>query len=84
MSVPADAPPLFILCAGDDAISNASSPQLYSFWKAAGRPVELHIYSKGGHGFGMNKGKLPVNSWIERLEDWLKAEGLLLTVGKQD
>ena len=51
--VPDDAPPLFILCASDDQLAAAGSARLCSEWKAARKPVELHIYEKGGHGFGM-------------------------------
>lgn len=68
--VPEDAPPLFLLAAQDDPLS-VTTVQLYSDWKAAGRPAELHIYSKGGHGFGMNKRNAPVDTWIERFGDWL-------------
>jgi acetyl esterase/lipase len=75
--IPADAPPLFILCADDDAMASPASVRLYSDWKAAGHPVELHIYSKGGHGFGMQKQDLPSDTWIERFGDWLGAQGLL-------
>jgi acetyl esterase/lipase len=70
--IPADAPPLFILCAGDDLMASPNSVRLYSDWKAAGHPVELHIYSKGGHGFGMNKQGLPSDTWIDRFGDWLQ------------
>jgi acetyl esterase/lipase len=75
--VPADAPPLFILLAGDDRLTASGSISMYSAWKAAGKEVELHVYSKGGHGFGMQKRGLPVDSWIERLGDWMKSLGLL-------
>lgn len=77
MPVPADAPPLFLLCAADDEMASASSLDLYSKWKAAGRPVELHIYAQGGHGFGMNRQGLPSDSWIERFTDWLRSQGYL-------
>jgi acetyl esterase/lipase len=75
--VPADAPPLFILAAGDDMLTEKGSIQMYSAWKAAGKEAELHIYSKGGHGFGMQKKGLPSDSWIERLGDWMKSKGFL-------
>ena len=51
--VPTDAPPLFILCAGDDPIAAPGAVPLYERWKSAGFPPELHIYAQGGHGFGM-------------------------------
>jgi acetyl esterase/lipase len=76
--VPADAPPLFILCASDDPLlPPAGSARLYIAWKTAGKPAELHIYAQGGHGFGMNRRGLPVDHWIERFGDWLEAQGLL-------
>ena len=75
--VPADAPPLFILVANDDKGASPGSAKLYSEWNAAGKPVELHVYSKGGHGFGMNQRGLPVDTWIERFGDWLGTQGLL-------
>jgi acetyl esterase/lipase len=74
---PPEAPPLFLLCANDDDMATAASLRLYSAWKAVGRPVEMHIYSQGGHGFGMVKQGLPSDTWIERLGDWLRVQGLL-------
>lgn len=41
--VPWDAPPLFILCAADDTIAEAGCVRLYSAWRDANRPAELHI-----------------------------------------
>jgi acetyl esterase/lipase len=76
VTVPPGAPPLFVALAYDDEVAAGSSVTLYSAWKAAGRPVELHIYSQGGHGFGMRKQGLPVDGWIERFDEWLQAQGL--------
>jgi acetyl esterase/lipase len=76
-SVPKYAPPLFILVAGDDALTSKGSLQMYSAWKTAGRIAELHVYSKGGHGFGMQKRNLPVDTWIDRFGDWLSSQGLM-------
>lgn len=76
--VPADAPPLFLAHASDDPlIPPAVSIAIYTAWQAAGKPAELHIYSLGGHGFGMNRQGLPVDGWIERFAEWLQAHGLL-------
>ncbi len=74
--VPADAPPLFALCAADDQMAAPLSLRLFSQWRAAGHPAELHIYAQGGHGFGMKKLDLPSDTWIERFRDWLQAQGL--------
>ena len=75
--IPADAPPLFLLCAADDDMASAVSTRFYSEWRVAGHPSELHIYSKGGHGFGMNKQGLPSDRWIDRFAEWLQAQGFL-------
>jgi hypothetical protein len=40
--------------------------------------IMLHIYAKGGHGFGMNRQGLPCDSWIERFAGWLQALGFLI------
>lgn len=76
-TVAKDAPPLFIAVASDDPVASVSSAQLYLAWKAAGRNAELHIYSQGGHGFGMTKRGLPVDSWVERFGEWLRIKGLM-------
>lgn len=77
-AVPKDAPPMFIVAATDDQLGLApDSVNLYSKWIAAGKPAEIHIYSKGGHGFGMRKQNLPSDEWIERFGAWLQVQGLL-------
>jgi acetyl esterase/lipase len=77
IKVPKDAPPLFVLCAADDQLAEASCVRLYGAWRAAGRPAELHLYEKGGHGFGMARWGLPVHGWVERYGDWLGQRGLI-------
>src|SRR5882757_10174680 len=54
--VPADAPPMFIVAATDDNLGLApDSIALYEKWREAKKSVELHMYAKGGHGFGMHQ-----------------------------
>ncbi len=70
-----DAPPMLIVCASDDPLDLApGSIQLYNAWLNEGLNVALHMYSKGGHGFGMKKQGLPSDTWIERFYDWSVAE----------
>jgi acetyl esterase/lipase len=77
-TVPSDAPPMFVVAATDDDLGLApQSVDLYSKWAAAKKPVELHMYSKGGHGFGMRTQHTPSDTWIERFNDWLAVQGLL-------
>jgi acetyl esterase/lipase len=69
---------MFILAASDDPLGLApQSVALYQDWTAAKKSTELHLYSKGGHGFGMRKQNLPTDHWIERFADWLEVQGLL-------
>jgi len=76
--VPADAPPMFIAAATDDNVVPApASIALYQKWTAANKPAELHIYAKGGHGFGGRVQNLPTDHWIDRFADWLQLEGFL-------
>ena len=79
VTAPPDAPPLFLVHADDDKTVPPvdHSVRLYESWKKAGIPAELHIYSRGGQGFGMRKQRLPVDTWTERLRDWLTVQGLL-------
>jgi len=77
-NVPEDAPPLFVVCASDDQLKLAPhSLKIYDSWLKAGKPAELHMYSKGGHGFGMRIQNLPSDQWIERFGEWLEVQGLM-------
>src|SRR5262245_60862382 len=71
---PADAGPLFIASAANDPISSTAGPALFSAWTAAKKPAEIHIYSAGGHGFGMSTLNLPSDTWIDRFGDWLRTQ----------
>jgi acetyl esterase/lipase len=76
--VPADAPPMFIAAATDDNLGLAPySVALYEKWTSAKKSAELHMYAKGGHGFGMRKQNIPTDHWIDRFADWLELEGFL-------
>ena len=76
--VPVDAPPVFVAAATDDNLGLApDSVALYEKWTSARKPAELHVYEKGGHGFGMRKQNLPTDHWIDRFADWLELLGLL-------
>lgn len=71
--IPADAPPLFLLCAADDEMATPVCVDYFQRWLAAGHQAELHIYAKGGHGFGMNPLGLPSDGWIERMVEWMSS-----------
>lgn len=66
-------PPVFLLSTFDDGVDCRNSLDFASACKANGVPVSLHLFEKGGHGYGMNvadKGDLKV--WPNLLEGWLK------------
>jgi len=76
--VPKDAPPMFIVAATDDQIGfNLDCVDLYKAWVLSKHSAEIHIYSKGGHGFVMRKQGLPSDKWIDLFADWPIVEGLL-------
>jgi dienelactone hydrolase len=73
--VPPDAPRLFTVVAQDDRTLFRVVEGLYADWSSADRPAELHIFTRGGHGFGVNKRGLPVDRWTDLLGDWLADQG---------
>ena len=77
-TVATDAPPMFIVAASDDQLNlQTNSVELYTKWNSAKKSAELHLYTKGGHGFGMRNQGIPTDSWLERFTDWLDMQGLL-------
>ena len=82
--VPEETPPMFLVCASDDELLLAAdSIDLYSNWTAKGGTSELHMYARGGHGFGMDQKGLPSDSWIARFYEWAASEGIVNNAGSQ-
>jgi len=67
------APPAFLACGADDrADISEGLVSVYLLFKKAGIPVELHIYTAVGHGFGYRPERPSgSSSWPERFRDWL-------------
>ncbi len=77
-----DTPPLFLLHAADDAtVKVDNSLTLYAAARAAGVPAEMHLFEKGGHGFGWGRktAGLPVHAWPDLFMAW--AGGRMLPNG---
>jgi endo-1,4-beta-xylanase len=72
-----DTPSTFLVQAYDDRIGSERSAEYFLLLKKAGVPAELHIYRRGGHGFGIRDRKIPTSSWTARLEDWMADSGYL-------
>lgn len=68
-------PPMFLVHACDD--SPMDSIALFTELVKAGTPSELHVYSAGGHGFGLRSTKFPVTSWPARCREWMQHAKLL-------
>lgn len=75
--IPKDAPPAFLACASDDRSHVVTTANFYLALEKASIPVEMHLYQKGGHGFGMRDKQAPVTTWNDRLLDWLNSGGYL-------
>ena len=77
VDVPADAPPMFVALAADDPIFGKSDFGLITSWQKAGRPVELHLYQNGGHGFGLGNPGKTSTGWFPQFMLWLEVNGML-------
>lgn len=80
--VPADAPPAFFVTAHDDGVTGEEAAQLYLAYRAHKLPAELHVFAKGGHGFGMRPAGNPINQWHVRCAEWLQSTGLVPPAGQ--
>jgi len=74
-------PPTFFAHAYDDRIGPENSIAYFLELKKNKVPAELHVYSTGGHGFGMRPSDKPASTWPARCAEWLKTQGLLTTKG---
>lgn len=74
-----NAPPMCLIHADDDTglSSSVGSALMYLEYKKLNRPVELHIYAKGGHGFGLKPSELPAADWLVRVVEWMRTMGWL-------
>ena len=70
-----ETPPAFLAHAHDDPVTPESSIFYFLALKRANVPAELHIYSTGGHGFGLRETKSPSHTWPKRCEEWLRTSG---------
>ena len=74
LQVHADTPPAFLVHASDDeTVPVRNSLLMYEALHSKRIPVEMHILTEGGHGFGLGLGNPHVGSWTENLRLWLRA-----------
>jgi dienelactone hydrolase len=73
----AGSPPVFLVAAQDDPlVPFERSVDIHRRWSRAGLPAELHLYEKGGHGFGTRARNLPADRWLAAFEAWLASRAL--------
>lgn len=77
VTVPPDAPPMFVALAADDPIFGHGGTGLIQSWMAAKRPVEFHLYEQGGHGFGMYEKSTTSTGWFDAFASWMRMHGWL-------
>jgi acetyl esterase/lipase len=78
LPVSSNHPPCFIAMAADDPLKPENAFVYAGALTAVRVPVEVHVYERGGHGFGMRPVEgVPATHWPERALDWLSTRGLL-------
>lgn len=77
IEVPSYAPAAFMAIALDDPIFGGDCCGLITAWQKAKRPVEAHLYGKGGHGFATMKRGLTTDMWLDEFYAWMKSRRLL-------
>ena len=77
VKVTPETPPMFLAVTADDSFRGVQAASLFIALKQAGVPAELHIFARGGHGYGIRASERPVSTWHLRLADWLRDSGYL-------
>jgi len=72
-----ETPPTFLVQAEDDPVHVENATVYFLALKAAGVPAELHVYAKGGHGYGLRRTQLPVTGWPGLVDEWLTTIGVV-------
>jgi len=77
LPVSKDTPPTVIIMTEDDGVRVENALFYYLALKRAKVPAEMHLYAKGGHGYGLRPSELEVSNWPKRCETWLRGIGVL-------
>ncbi|HXR77517.1 MAG TPA: alpha/beta hydrolase [Bryobacteraceae bacterium] len=77
LHVTANTPPTFLVQTEDDPVHVENSLYYYLALKNAKVPAEMHLYSTGGHGYGLRKTDKPVTGWPRLAEQWMRSLGML-------
>lgn len=77
LPVTANTPPTFLIQAEDDGVRVENSIVYYMALKNAKVPAEMHLFAKGGHGYGLRPLHLPISGWPTLATVWMRALGVL-------
>jgi acetyl esterase/lipase len=77
VAVPAHAPPMFVTIAFDDPLFPTMGFPIVEAWRQAKRPVELHAYGRGGHGYGLGIPGTTTPMMLDQFIAWLNMQGFL-------
>jgi acetyl esterase/lipase len=77
IKVDENTPPVFVVQTKDDKSYYRSSLAYTAALDAQGIPVELHLFAKGGHGYGLRPSERPVSQWPTLCEAWMRESGFL-------
>ena len=72
VTVPENAPPLFLALSADDPLFGRQGFGIVKSWQKSDTPVELHFFQNGGHGFGMGLPNTTTLAWVEQFMLWLQ------------
>jgi acetyl esterase/lipase len=77
LEVTPQTPPTFLVQTEDDPVHVENSLFYYLALKNAKVPAEMHLFSKGGHGYGLRRTEAPVTEWPALLDGWLHKSGFI-------
>jgi acetyl esterase/lipase len=76
-NLPSNPPPAFIATASDDPVLAYAAIPMFELWRAAGASAELHLYERGGHGFGLIPSGSTSDHWLDEFYWWMRSEKML-------
>ncbi len=81
VAISSNTPPTFIAMAQDDPINVENALYYSAALKRAKVPFELHVYPKGGHGYGLRRTENPLTAWPDRATEWMQSMGFTRPAG---
>jgi acetyl esterase/lipase len=81
LKVTRQTPPTFITMTEDDPVGVEGAFTYVLAMKKAKVPGEIHVYPRGGHGYGLRPSKNAVSEWPVRAGEWMEREGILKAKG---